>query len=51
MRRDLDGVPLPGQHEAAGVDPPIAENTWLRAFQSWYFGNDAGQVAHAGWVS
>ena len=29
----------------------MSENTWLRSRQSWYFGNDAGQVEQAGWVS
>jgi hypothetical protein len=35
----------------AGVDPPIAEKTRLRSRQSWYLGNEAGQVEHAGCVS
>ena len=32
------------------LDPPIALNTRFRVFQSWYFGNDAGHVSHAGCV-
>ena len=28
----------------------MAANTWLRVFQSWYLGNEAGQVAQAGCV-
>lgn len=42
--------PFPVITNAAGVIPPTAEKTRLRVFQSWYFGNEAGQVGHDGWV-
>src|SRR6476620_1784276 len=45
------GSPWPVRTNDMPVDPPIAENTWFRPRQSWYFGNDAGQVAQDGWVS
>ena len=41
---------MPVSTNEACVDPPIAANTWFRVFQSWYFGNEAGHVAHAGCV-
>ena len=45
------GSPAPVSVNDACVDPPMAENTVFRVFQSMYFGNDAGQVAQAGCVS
>src|SRR5262252_6350084 len=36
---------------ACNVEPPIADKTWFRVFQSMYFGYDAGHVLHAGCVS
>src|SRR5262245_60601169 len=46
--RTRAGSPTPVRTSEPSDEPPIAANTWLRSFQSVYFGNDAGHVAHAG---
>src|SRR5260370_19698292 len=43
--------PRPVMTNDPPASPPMAANTWLRVFQSQYFGYEAGQVLHAGCVS